>query len=79
MNIISFGIDNCCDCPYSYTENIYTPDSFEHEEGIYCSKVDDTNSYNKKNKLIVADDWDIRKWSQIHDWCPLLKNDAKEL
>lgn len=79
MNIISFGIDNCCDCPYSYTENIYTPDSFEHEEGIYCSKVDDTNSYNKKNKLIVADDWDIRKWSQIPDWCPLLKNEAKEL
>lgn len=74
MNKVSFEIDNCCDCPYSYTEKVYTPDPFEHEEGIFCSRVEDQNSYNKKNKLIVADEWDIRKWSQIPDWCPLLKN-----
>lgn len=72
MNKVTFEIDNCGDCPYSYTERIYTPDPFEHEEGIYCSKVEDKKSYNKKNKLITSDEWDIRKWSQIPDWCPFL-------
>ena len=54
MNKVTFEIDNCCDCPHSYTEMIYTPDPFEHEEGIYCSKVEDKNSYNKKNKLTIS-------------------------
>ena len=48
---VNFEIDNCCDCPNHYTEKIYTPDSFEHEEGVYCSKVNDKDSYNKKHKL----------------------------
>lgn len=70
-NKVCFEIDNCCDCPNHYIERIYTADSFEHEEGLYCSKVDDKNSYNKKHKLVVADDWDVRKSSQIPDWCPI--------
>ena len=65
-------IDNCCDCPNHYKEKIYTPDPWEHETGVYCSKVEDKNSYNKQHKLIVADEWDVKKWSQIPDWCPLL-------
>jgi hypothetical protein len=75
MNKVTFTheIDNCCDCPYSYNESIYTPDSFEHEIGIYCSKIKDEKSYSiKKHKLIVADEWDLREYSQIPDWCPLL-------
>lgn len=75
MNEVYFKINNCYDCPYSYIEKIYTPDPFDHEEGIYCSKVEDKNSCNKKHKLIVSDDWDIRRWSQIPDWCPLLRNE----
>lgn len=71
MNKVCFEIDNCCDCPHHYTEKIYTPDPWEHEEGVYCSKVKDTNSYNKKHKLVVTDDWDVKRWSQIPDWCPL--------
>ena len=76
MNKVQFNfeIDNCCDCQNHYTEKIYTPDSFEHEEGVYCSKVNDEDSYNKKHKLVVADEWNVREWSQIPDWCPLLKS-----
>lgn len=70
MNTVSFTIDNCCDCPYHYTEKIYTPDPWDHEIGVYCSQVVDKNSYNKKNKLVASDDYDIRKYSKIPDWCP---------
>lgn len=74
MNKVCFEIDNCCDCPHHYKERIYTPDSFEHVTGVYCSKVIDMNSYNKKHKLVIADDFDVRKWSQIPDWCPLKRS-----
>jgi len=70
---IKIELENCCDCPHHYIEKIYTPDPFEHEEGCYCAKVEDKNSYNKRHKLVVADDWDIRKWSEIPNWCPLLR------
>lgn len=72
-NKIRFEIDNCRDCRYHYKEHIYTPDPWEHETGLYCSKVEDGSSYNKKHKLVAADDWDVEKYSQIPDWCPLLK------
>ena len=71
MNKVCLKITNCCDCPNHYIERIYTSDSFEHEEGVYCSKVEDRNSYNKKHKLVVSDDRDVRKWSHVPDWCPL--------
>lgn len=41
MNKVCFEIDNCCDCPYHYTERVYTPDPWEHETGVYCSKLED--------------------------------------
>jgi len=77
MNKVCFDIDNCCDCPNHYKERIYTADSWEHEEGVYCSKVEDKNSNNKQHKLVVSDDWNVRKWSQIPDWCPLLKSEQR--
>ena len=72
MNKVTFEIDNCCDCPNSYQERVYTPDPFELETGCYCSKVEDKHSYNKKHKLVAADE-DVREWAQIPDWCPLLR------
>lgn len=75
MNKVCFEIKNCCDCPNHYIEKIYTLDSFEMELGCYCSKVEDKNSYNKKNKLVVADD-DVKRWASIPDWCPLLCEDG---
>lgn len=76
MNKIVFEIDNCCRCPNSYQERVYTPDSFEMEFGCYCSKVEDKNSYNKRNKLVVADE-DVERWASIPDWCPLLCKDGE--
>ena len=35
--------------------------------------IEDKQSLNERNKLIAEDEWDIRKWSRIPDWCPLLK------
>lgn len=73
MNRIFIEIENCCDCPYSYIERIWTPDPFEQEEGVYCSKIKDENSYNGKHKIIILNDWDnLREKIQIPNWCPLL-------
>lgn len=72
-NTVTFEINNCSQCQNHYTEKIYTPDSFEHETGLYCSKVEDSKSYNKRHKLVAEDDWDVTRYSQIPDWCPLLK------
>ena len=74
MNKVCFEIDNCCDCPYHYKETIYTPDSWDHFIGVYCSKIEDKKSYNKQHKLVAEDDWDVRKYSQIPDWCPIKSN-----
>lgn len=77
MNEICVKITNCCDCSNHYIERIYTPDPFEFEQGVYCSKIEDKESYNKKHKLVVADDRDVRKWSHIPNWCPLLNNNKE--
>ncbi len=64
INKVCFTIDNCCDCQHSHIDKIYTPDSFDHEEGIYCLKAN--------NELIASDDWNIRNKASIPGWCPLL-------
>lgn len=61
-------IDNCLDCEYCETDRICSPDSFDHDEGAYCKKV----SNNGKHRLIAVDDWDLRKYTQIPNWCPKL-------
>lgn len=69
-------VDNCLDCDRCSVRPIYTADSWEHEEGAYCKEVIE----NGKEKLIVADDWDLRKYSKIPDWCPkLIKGRLNEL
>ena len=72
MNKICLEINNCCDCPYHYIERVYTPDPWDHDEGVFCSKVKDVSSENRKHKMVASDGWNLRKWSQIPDWCPLL-------
>ena len=62
-------IDNCLDCEFHYVERIITADSFEHDDGVYCSQC--------SNKLVVADDWNLRRWSKIPDWCPMLSRNRK--
>lgn len=76
MNTYTKVIDNCLDCDRCKVRPIYTPDSWDHEEGAYCKEVIE----NGKEKLIVADDWDLRKYSKIPDWCPkLIKDRLNEL
>lgn len=76
MNQYTKLIDNCLDCGCCSVRPIYTADSWEHEEGAYCKEVIE----NGKEKLIVADDWDLRKYSKIPDWCPkLIKSRLNEL
>ena len=69
--VIHYEIDNCCQCPHSYQEQVHTPDPFELEVGCYCSKTPDKTSYNKKHRLVAADE-NIERWALIPDWCPLL-------
>lgn len=76
MNTYTKIIDNCLDCDCCKVRPIYTPDSWDYEEGAYCKEVIE----NGKEKLIVADDWDLRKYSKIPDWCPkLIKGRLNEL
>ena len=78
-NQVTICINNCKECTSHYTEKIYTSDSFEHITGLFCSKVEDKNSENHKHKLVAEDDWDVYKYSEIPDWCPLLdKNNATD-
>lgn len=69
MNSFTITITNCLDCPDHYIRPIYTPDSWDHEEGCYCKFVKDVNGYDK---LVAGDDWHLRRYTDIPDWCPKL-------
>ena len=76
MNTYTKIIDNCLDCDCCKVRPIYTPDSWDHEEGAYCKEV----LKNGKPRLIASDDWDLGKWSKVPDWCPkLIKSRLNEL
>lgn len=68
MNTCVKIIDNCLDCNSCFVDRILTADSWDHEEGAYCKEV----LKNGKPRLIASDDWDLRKWSKVPDWCPKL-------
>ena len=73
MNKVVFEITNCCCCPHHYVEPIYTSsDPWEHEEAVYCSKTIDEET-DTGNKIVCADGWNLEKYADIPDWCPLLK------
>ncbi len=73
MNKVIFEITNCCQCPHHYIEPVYTPDPWDHEEGVYCLKTIDKESDNGKHRQVCESDWNIEKYADIPDWCPLLK------
>ena len=81
MNKVIFEIENCLDCPHHYTKSILTADSFEHESGAYCKLVEDpsTDGFGKNgiHKLICTDDWNLRPYANIPNWCPLLNKDIE--
>lgn len=75
-------ISHCCQCPYSHTEQITTPDSFEHDMGMYCKlcqtkeKAYGVNTYDR---LICSDEWHVEDEALVPDWCPFLIDSAKLL
>lgn len=77
MSTVYLKIENCLDCPNCYTNKIFTADSFEHEVGAYCLKVEDKSKIgfgkNGRNKLIGFDDWNLRAYTKVPDWCPLME------
>lgn len=68
MNSYLVRVTNCLDCQDHVVLPIYTPDSWDHEEGCYCTLVKDKD----KPKLVAGDDWHLRKYTDIPDWCPKL-------
>lgn len=74
-NTCLLEITNCCDCPNHIISRIYTEDSFEHEEGVYCTKI---KNKNNKFKLVASDDYNVKKYSHVPDWCPLLKYNSDD-
>jgi hypothetical protein len=80
--MLVFEVQNCSKCPFHETHQIITPDSFEHEIGIYCSEVEDTtedfarHTYDGtvNKKLVVADDWNVEEYARVPGWCPHRQN-----
>ena len=73
-------ISHCCQCPYSHTEQIAAPDSFEHDMGMYCKlcqtkeKAYGVDTYDR---LICSDEWNVEEEALVPDWCPFLIDSAK--
>lgn len=73
-----FTFTKCSQCPSHECHQIWTPDSFEHEFGIYCSEVDDNSEgLNQRTydgiihkKLIACDDRGREINAKVPDWCP---------
>ena len=87
MNRVYFEISNCTKCPFSHQSSIITADSFEHETGIFCTKVEDdsgdwshhTCDGHTPYRLIVADEWNARQYAKVPDWCPFIISQLKEI
>lgn len=80
---IHFEIENCTNCPFHERHQVITPDSFEYEVGIFCSKTytpDQTNTRDGyiSNKLVVADE-DPDDWAVVPDWCPYVIGEYRDL
>lgn len=52
MNSFTITVTNCLDCPDHDVRPIYTPDSWDHEEGCYCKLVKDQKGHDK---LVAGD------------------------
>lgn len=85
--MIVIEIKNCNDCTNHEIHGIYTEDTFENEQGIYCSKVEDSSDSWERytydghiNKKLVHsyDTWESEK-AAIPSWCPLLIDSYKRI
>ena len=73
-----FTFEECSQCPSHECHRIATPDSFEHEFGIYCSEVKvKPDGLNQRtldgpidSKLIACSDNGSEMDAKVPDWCP---------
>lgn len=74
--VLKIEVENCTNCPCSEQHQIMTPDSFEHDTGVFCSEVEDdeeTYTYDGAitKKLIFGYEWPSEiEGRKIPDWCP---------
>ena len=74
--VLKIEVDNCVNCPCSERHQIVTPDSFEHDTGVFCSEVEgDEKIYTYDGaiakKLIFGYEWPSEiEGQKIPDWCP---------
>ncbi len=78
--VLKAEVENCISCPYSEKHQIMTPDSFEHDMGIFCSKVEDSElkryTYDGTitKKLVFSYERPSEiEGQEIPDWCPYKK------
>ena len=84
---IEFEVDNCTKCPFHEKHQVYTPDSFEHEVGIYCAITDDTHDSRERHtydgeiqkRLVTSDNWHPEEDAETPGWCPFLLKQYREL
>ena len=79
---IALEIENCTECPFHERHQVWTPDSFDHEYGIYCSRaerLEDAASGKTSKRLVVADEWDPGKYAEVPSWCPFIIREYQEL
>ena len=80
-NCIQIDVKKCIDCPCHETDGLYTPDSFEHETVLYCTKTfkphDSIMLYGMRTsgpilyRVIDIDDY-CNFDENIPDWCPFV-------
>lgn len=78
---ISLFVERCTDCPCSEEHRLITPDSFEHEIGVFCSKLEmgtleKTSTYDGiiTKKSIFSYSRPSEKFFEIPAWCPFKTN-----
>ena len=87
MGVITLKIDNCMDCPHSLVSDIFTADSWEHEVGCFCKKTVD-EKYKKEwtnatrsgvlpYRCVGSDDWYLKEYTDVPDWCPFKQEVAE--
>ena len=88
LNVITVEIKNCLDCPHSLVSDIFTADSWDHEMGCFCKKAVDekykkdwtniTRSGVLPYRCVGSDDWHLRKYTDVPDWCPYKQQEVIE-
>ena len=76
--LILIRVDNCIDCPYHKIEDypFKEDDDFAKNVGCFCTAVETnksaSNGIKYGYKCVAWDDTQIRRWTQVPDWCPFL-------